>query len=236
MSEKEFDVREHFKKIPVLDKGYVELIDGMVTHPLLKIVNAARVSFLKAASTLDAKEIKLINFLKEHEHTSPFRHTYFTFRIKAPLCIFRQWWKYQIASEWIENENVGSIEVLDTSWNEASGRFVVVPEEFYIPEVIRRQSTTNKQGSEGKVDEVMYNDMPFDPVWLFQKACSDQYETYKAFIASGAAREQARMLLPQNIYSECVWTCSLQTVLWFLHQRLKPDAQQEISLVCASYT
>lgn len=114
-----FDIREHFKKITVLDKGHVELMDGMVTDPMLKIVNAARVSFNKEAIDLTERDKKLIKFLIEHEHFSTVRHSYFSFRIKAPLSVFRQWWKYQIGSDWIENENIGSIQIPDTSWNEA---------------------------------------------------------------------------------------------------------------------
>lgn len=115
----EFDIKKLFRKENVLDKGHVELIDGMITHPMLKVVNSARVSFLKEAKELTERDAKLIKFLIDHEHFSTLRHSYFSFRIKAPLCVFRQWWKYQIGSQWLENENVGSIEIQDTSWNEA---------------------------------------------------------------------------------------------------------------------
>ena len=67
-----------------------------------------------------------------------------------------------------------------------------------------------------------------DPVDFFRNVCDFQYQNYKAIVSAGGAKEQARMLLPQNIYSECIWTCSLQTILFFLHQRLKEDAQWEI--------
>lgn len=229
MENNQFNIKDYFKSIPVLDKGYVELIDGMVTDPRLKIVNAARVSFNKESKELSDKDVKLINFLKEHGHLSTFRHSYFTFRIKAPLCVFRQWWKYQIGSEWIENESappVGSIELPSTSWNEASGRYVEFEPEFYIPETIRKQSKNNKQGSEGKLEG------PVGPhanaVDFFKAECAHQYGAYKVLVAAGGAKEQARMLLPQNIYSECILTQSLQSILFFLEQRLKEDAQWEI--------
>lgn len=224
-----FNIRDFFKSVQVLDKGHVELIDGMVADPRLKIVNAARVSFNKESKGLDEKDVRLINFLKSHGHLSTFRHSYFTFRIKAPLCVFRQWWKYQIGADWLEDEcpsAVGSIEVPSTSWNEASGRYVEFEPEFYVPEVIRRQSKNNKQGSEG-VLECAVGDSP-NPVKFFVEACNNQYAAYKALVAAGGAKEQARMLLPQNIYSECVLTQSLQSVLFFLEQRLKDDAQWEI--------
>ena len=63
---------------------------------------------------------------------------------------------------------------------------------------------------------------------IFGEPCKYMYDRYNLMVQSGAAKEQARMLLPQNIYSECVWTPSLQCILYFLHQRLKPDAQFEI--------
>jgi thymidylate synthase (FAD) len=220
-----FDITKFFGSRKVLDKGYVELIDGMVSDPKLKIVNAARVSFQKEVKELSERDIKLIKFLFEHEHFSTFRHSYFTFRIKAPLLVFRQWWKYAIGCDWIENENVGTIELPETNWNEASGRYVEFQPEFYIPETIRKQSKDNKQGSEGKLETLANGE---DPVVFFQGACNSMYESYQLLVKSGAAKEQARGLLPQNIYSECIWTCSLQCVLYFLHQRLKSDAQFEI--------
>ena len=119
MTKMTFDIKEHFKKVEVLDKGKVELIDGMVSHPVLKVVNSARVSFNKTATDLTDKDVRLVKYLIDHEHLSTLRHSYFSFRVKAPLAVFRQWWKYQVGSQWIENENVGSIEIPDTSWNEA---------------------------------------------------------------------------------------------------------------------
>jgi thymidylate synthase (FAD) len=221
----EFDMKQFFGSEKVLDKGHVELIDGMVTDPRLKIVNAARVSFNKEVQELSEKDIKLIKFLHEHEHYSTFRHSYFSFRIKAPLMVFRQWWKYQVGCDWIENENVGTIEIPETNWNEASGRYVHFTPDFYIPEEIRIQSKNNKQGSEGKL-EILQNGE--DPVKFFNDACNYMFARYTEIVNSGGAKEQARMLLPQNIYSECIWTVSLQGVLYFLHQRLKSDAQFEI--------
>lgn len=221
----EFNIKDFFGKLTVLDKGYVELFDGMVCDPRLKIVNAARVSFNKESQELSEKDIKLIKFLFEHEHFSTFRHSYFTFRLKMPLLVARQIWKYQIGCDWVENENVGTIQIPETNWNEASGRYVEFQPDFYIPETIRVQSKNNKQGSEGKLEKLSNGE---DPVIFYEAACNSAYANYELMVKSGAAKEQARGLLPQNIYTECVWTCSLQCVLYFLHQRLKSDAQFEI--------
>ncbi len=228
-----FDIRKHFKNINVLDKGHIELIDGMVVEPNLKVVNSARVSFQKETNELTDKDLKLISFLVKHEHFSTLRHSYFSFRVKAPICVFRQWWKYQIGSHWNESEGFGSIEIPETNWNEASGRYVEFQPEFYIPQEIRKQSKNNKQGSEGTLDCVFTfenhaGDVELTPVQFFERSCNRSYAEYLQLVKAGGAKEQARMLLPQNLYSECIWTCSLQTIIFFLHQRLKEDAQWEI--------
>ena len=224
MSEK-FDVSQFFGTEKVLDKGHVELCDGMICDPRLKIVNAARVSFNKETDKLTEKDLKLIDFLFKHEHFSTFRHSYFSFRLKAPLLVFRQFWKYQIGCDWVENENVGTIQIPETNWNEVSYRYTEFQPEFYIPKEIRIQSKSNKQGSDGKLVALTNGE---DPIKYYEQACMATYESYKYMIASGAAKEQARALLPQNIYSECMWTASLQCILYVLHQRLAAGSQFEI--------
>lgn len=223
--ENNFDIRSFFGKKQVLDKGHLELFDGMVQDPKLKIVNAARVSFNKEVYELSEKDIKLIDFLYKHQHYSTFRHSYFSFRMKAPLAVFRQMWKYQIGCDWVENENVGTIQIPETNFNEMSGRYVHFEPEFYIPEEIRIQSKDNKQGSDGKLNSLTNGE---DPVKFFEQMCNEVYQKYDYMVKSGAAKEQARFLLPQNIYTECVWTASLQCILYVLSQRLKKDAQFEI--------
>jgi thymidylate synthase (FAD) len=225
-----FDIKEYFRSIPVLDKGHVELMDGMVCDPKLKIVNSARVSFNKEVFELSDRDLKLIQFMKDHGHYSVFRHSYFTFRVKAPLCTFRQWWKYSIASDWVESENVGVIEVPETNWNEMSGRYVEFTPEFYYPYEFRGQSKNNKQGSEGIVHSVFDEMTGWDltACQAFQAYSEQAFEHYQTMIKAGVAKEQARMILPQNIYSECMWTISLQGLMFFLEQRLKSDAQWEI--------
>ena len=226
-----FDVSNFYKKVDVLDKGFIELIDGPKEDPRTKIVNAARVSFNKEVNNLSPKDIKLVKFMNEHGHYSVFRHSHFSFRWKAPLFVFRQAWKYQIDSGWEEDSTVGDapngggVIVPSTNWNEASGRYIKFEPEFYIPETIRVQSTDNKQGSHGALKELSNGE---DPVKFFEDTCIKQYSAYKYMVDSGAAKEQCRAILPQGIYTQCIWTASLQTLMFFLHQRLKPDAQFEI--------
>ena len=170
-----FDITQYFGKVKVLDKGHIDFFDGMVQDPRLKIANAARVSFNKEVNELSDKDIKLIDFLFKHEHFSTFRHSYFSFRVKAPLMVFRQWWKYQIASDWVENENVGTIQLPETNWNEMSGRYVEFEPEFYIPHTIRRQSKNNKQGSDGELQWLQNGE---DPMVFFEESCKIAYERY----------------------------------------------------------
>jgi thymidylate synthase (FAD) len=204
------------------DIGFIELVDKMTNDTALKVVNAARISHGKSKEEFDEKDQKLVKYLWQHEHTSPFRHTYYTFHIKAPLFVFNQWKKYQIGSTWMSNE------MYDTdkgcSWNEVSGRYTQLKPEFFIPKTFRTQSKENKQGSvEANLDHQFYaNHMAEITDYL--------YRQYLQLIDRGIAKEQARLILPQNIYSESYWTVSLQAVLHFLHQRLKPEAQYEIRM------
>src|SRR5580698_2905750 len=84
-----FDVTKMFRKIDVLDHGHVELFDAMILDPRLKVANAARVSYKKESKEYSEKDAKLVKFLFDHGHFSTYRHSYFSFRIKAPLFVFR---------------------------------------------------------------------------------------------------------------------------------------------------
>ncbi|MEZ5974388.1 MAG: FAD-dependent thymidylate synthase [Planctomycetota bacterium] len=216
--------------------GFVALVDRMHQDPALKVVNSARISYDKQKSDFGAADRKLTSFLWQHGHTSPYRHSFFTFHWKAPLFVFRQAFKYQVGSGWREYEVEGqsvSLEVFDTmfdtdkgcSWNEVSGRYVQWEPEYYVPTVMRANPPHgNKQASV---------DLPadFDHAGerdLMLRECNDAFERYQARIDRGVAKEIARMALPQNLYTQAYWTVSLQGVLHFLAQRLKPDAQFEI--------
>lgn len=232
-----FDPTLSFKSVPVLDKGSVELFDAMLMDPRLKVVNSARVSFNKTSEEFSEKDAKLVKYLYEHGHFSTYRHSYFSFRIKAPLFVFRQWWKYQVGSSWEEGDELGSpVIVPDTSWNEQSGRYTEFKPEFYVPEKIRKQSASNKQGSSNEeVDRIeVFSDSHIGEKTkipardFFLEACQKSFDHYNVMVEAGAAKEVARLVLPQNIYSECIWTCSLQTLIHFFNQRLKQDAQLEI--------
>jgi thymidylate synthase (FAD) len=216
--------------------GFISLVDRMQVDPALKVVNAARISYEKRKDGFDEKDQKLCRFLWQHGHTSPYRHSFYTFHWKAPLFVFRQAFKYQVGSGWrtysVGGEEV-ALEVFDIlfdtdkgcSWNEVSGRYVQWTAEFYLPRTFRANPPHgNKQAS---VDLPPDFDHAAERA-LMAEECRRAYELYEARIARGVAKEIARMCLPQNLYSQAYWTVSLQGVLHFLEQRLKPDAQHEI--------
>tara|TARA_R110000868_G_scaffold13711_3_gene63577 strand:- start:7044 stop:7802 length:759 start_codon:yes stop_codon:yes gene_type:complete len=215
----------------------VSLVDRFITDAPLKTVNSARISYNKVNKQFEEKDGKLTTFLWNNEHTSPFRHTYLTFHVKGPLFLFRQLMKYQVGSGFRSYEVNGQevkLEIFDhfydtdkgCSWNELSGRYVEMRDEFYIPMKARKNPPHgNKQAS------VDFSDDDTTHQWMFgtmANACWKALDTYEKLLANGVAKEIARMVLPQNIYSESYWTLSLQAIIHFLHQRLKPDAQFEI--------
>lgn len=224
--------------------GYVKLVDTMGIDPMLKTVCAARASYNKTSEKFTEKDKKLVSFLAAEEHTSPFRHSFFTFEICVPLFVFRQWIKYQVGCAWKEFE-VGSSPVtkdlfleinelqFDTdkgcTWNELSARYTELEPLFYLPKRVRTNAGhANKQAS----SEPTHWDDEFHAkqVDMMEEACNVSYYMYKKLLDNGVAREQARAYLPQAIYTRAYWTCSLQAVLHFLKQRLKDDAQLEIRL------
>lgn len=216
--------------------GFVALVDAMQQDPALKVVNAARISYSKQKHSFDAADGKLARFLWEHGHTSPFRHSFFTFHWKAPLFVFRQAFKYQVGSGWREYElngescSAAAFDVLfDTdkgcSWNEISGRYVTWEPEFYVPTRMRANPPHgNKQASV---------ELPADFDHAGERRrmlaeCQQAFALYRERLERGVAKEIARMFLPQNVYTQAYWTVSLQGVIHFLEQRLEPDAQFEI--------
>jgi len=201
------------QEIQVLDKGFVRLIDHMGSD--LSVVNAARVSFGKMKATFEEGDAKLVDYLAEHEHTSPFRHTALTLHVKAPIFVFRQWMKHRIGSE----------------FNEISGRYVEFPEdEFFVPATFRQQAKVNKQGSEGEIAEANRD----RALASYLESCRGAVTHYKELIALGVCREQARCVLPVALYSEVYWTVSLQAVAHFIRLRADGHAQWEIQQYTAA--
>ena len=203
-------------KSQVLDKGFVEVVDSLGND--LTVVNSARVSFGKRKETFDKSDERLVRYLAKYKHYSPFRHLQVQFHIKAPEFVMRQWYKHVVGIETTSNSATK-----DHAWNEISGRYVPV-EDYYEPSVWRKQSDDNKQASEGVLDD------------LQQKRMNDAYNdlmrkvrmTYDKMVEAGMAKEQARIILPLNQYTEVYWTASFQAVMNFIELRNEKTSQIEI--------
>jgi thymidylate synthase (FAD) len=203
-------------KFSVLDKGSVELL-GMFGDELT-IVNAARVSFGAAKSELEKKDVRLIKYLYKHKHMSPFRHLMFRFRIKAPEFVMRQFYKHVIGCETTSNDSTK-----DHAWNEISGRYKPVTE-YYVPSNWREQSKDNKQASCGSCAPEIQEKAN----QAFSEVTAHVQEVYQQLLDMGVAKEQARIVLPLNQYTEVIWTASAQAVLNFIELRDEPFSQWEI--------
>lgn len=214
--EKNVDAEKH---IAVLDHGFVELIDSMGTD--LTVVNSARVSFGKRKTALSEGDKKLIKYLAEHKHWSPFRHVQLQFHCKVPEFVARQWYKHVVGIAYTDSATV------DHAWNEISLRYVDASEfNFYTPEGFRRQSENNKQAS---TDELV-SDPNGQLLAEYNNHCQKSLDLYHRMLEHGVAREQARGVLPLNIYTEFYWTVSLQALVNFIQLRKHEGAQYEIRL------
>lgn len=198
----------------ILDKGFVELIDYIGSD--LTVVNSARVSFGKKKGTFDERDRVLVKFLAENKHYSPFRHLIVQFHIKAPEFVMRQWYKHVVGIE-----TSSSYPTKDHAWNEISGRYVPVSD-FYYPSNWRQQSEDNRQASEGSIE----NQEEANKIFIdTMNMISDSYEK---LLSLGVAKEQARIILPLNQYTEIYWTASFQAIMNFLDLREDAHAQWEI--------
>jgi thymidylate synthase (FAD) len=203
------------KTIKCLDKGHVTIIDVM---PRLvpddrktadyAIVQAARVSYGDGTKTVN-EDRGLIRYLLRHKHTTPFEMIEFKFSVKLPIFIARQMVRHRTAN-----------------LNEYSGRYSMMKDEFYKPEIenVRQQSSVNKQGSGESINETNASDF----IEKIDFICNQSYEEYEKAIQNGVAREQARMLLPVNLYTEWYWKVDLHNLLHFLALRCDAHAQWEI--------
>jgi len=201
----------------------VELIDHMGSD--LSVCNAARVSFSKVAkwendefghpdfelpNYLSQKDEKLISYLARHNHWTPFGHCFASFRIKAPIFVARQLGKHQ----------VGLV------WNEVSRRYVDDEPEFYTPETWRKRAENVKQGSS---DEAV--DFNASIPYFAKSSEVAALETYQRMLDAGVCPEQARMILPQSMYTEFIWSGSLAAFARVCKLRLDPHTQLETRMV-----
>ena len=195
-------------EINVLDQGFVRLIDWMGKD--LSVVRAARVSYNAdwRAGEDEGKDERLINYLLRNKHSTPFEAVTFTFEVKAPIFVLRQWHRHRT---W--------------SYNEISARYTELDEGVYVPalEHITTQSKDNKQM---RTEE----QHPFAERFqaIIRTSHIDSTYRYKKLIDEGCPRELARSILPLAAYSRMFATVNLHNLLHFLRLRLHSHAQYEI--------
>jgi thymidylate synthase (FAD) len=193
------------RHVRVLDgQGWIGLLNSMGSETT--VVNAARVSFGRCHQAMDERDVKLLGYLLEHQHTSPFEHVVFTFSVHCPLFVRSQWHRHRT---W--------------SYNEISRRYTEVDLEFYLPPVVREQAPTNRQAS-------------VEPQHVDQEAARHliaeqnraSLQLYERLLQMGVCREQARGVLPQNLMTTFWATVDLHNLIGFLSLRDSEGAQWEI--------
>ncbi|MDR1627013.1 MAG: FAD-dependent thymidylate synthase [Spirochaetia bacterium] len=196
------------KEFPVLDKGFVRLVDYLGGDE--RIVQAARVSYGKGTKSY-REDRGLISYLLRNRHTSPFEQVVFTFHVKLPVFVARQWVRHRTAR-----------------LNEISGRYSVMKDEFYVPAAgdLAAQSTDNRQGRGG---EALSPEKAAEVLDILVSGQKRTYAEYERLLGS-VAREIARINLPLSFYTEWYWQIDLHNLLHFLRLRLDAHAQKEIRL------
>lgn len=205
-SNKEIVEKLRWQKFPVLDDGFVCLVDVMGDDSA--IVQAARVSYGEGTKTV-SDDRTLIRYLMRHRHTTPFEMAELKFLVRVPMDCWRQWIRHRTASV-----------------NEYSTRYSIAIDaaQKTAPDRWRRQAARNKQGSEGFVDPEIGRQLTEEEKQLQQLARS----VYRKRLELGVAREQARKDLPLSTYTEAYWKIDLHNLLHFLELRMAPSAQWEI--------
>ena len=184
-------------------KSFIRLVECMGDD--WSVVSSARVSFGQGRKS-DEEDAKLIRYLMLHDHMTPFEHIIFEFHVMCPLFVRAQWFRHRT---W--------------SYNEISRRYTSKNFQFYIPERFRKQDLSNKQGS--VFSDEINNDIAHETV---KKQNELGLNAYNNLIEMGIAREHARMVLPQNMYTEFYGTVNLRNLLHFVRLRIAPEAQWEI--------
>jgi thymidylate synthase (FAD) len=208
--------KSKMKKFEVLDHGHVEYVEHMGSD--LTVVNAARVSFANHKDEFDEKDEKLIKFLADNNHWTPFAHPHITLRIKAPISIRTQLFKHK----------QGFVE------NEISRRYVDIEPEFYHPKWRSRPTDGAKQGSDGWLEcrdgggETSGGFATFPLYRDYESHMKSSIALYEELIVLGVAPEQARFVLPQSMYTEWYWSGSMAAFGRFFKLRIDPHAQWEI--------
>ncbi len=195
------------KEISVLDHGFVRLVDYMGGDA--RIVQAARVSYGDGTKTV-REDGALIDYLLRNRHTSPFEQVIFTFHVKMPIFVARQWIRHRTAR-----------------LNEISGRYSVMRDEFYVPnrDEVRKQSKRNRQGGDAAEVPAELRERVISVLTSGQERIYGEYED---LLEDDVARELARINLPLSLYTEMYWQIDLNNLFHFLRLRMDWHAQYEI--------
>ncbi len=195
------------KEFKVLNHGFIRLVDYMGGDE--SIVQAARVSYGKGTKTV-SEDRTLIRYLMRHQHTTPFEMVEFKFHVKLPIFVARQWIRHRTA-------NV----------NEYSGRYSIMPEEFYVPDesVIKFQNRSNKQGRDSEEVPPEVRKRVLEILLEEQKSA---FTGYQEMLENNIARELARINLPLSLYTQWYWKIDLHNLFHFLKLRMDKHAQYEI--------
>jgi thymidylate synthase (FAD) len=186
--------------------GFVEYLGHLGDD--LTVVNSARVSLGKASNKLTEKDKRLIKYLYEHKHWTPFSHVLFQFRIKMPFFVARQWFRHQIG----------------LTRNEISRRYVKEEPQFFIPDYFRVSSENIKQGS---IDEKNERNDYF--IEKLHKYYESSLSLYNEMLLNNIPAEQARIVLPMGAYTEFIESASLAAYMRIYELRVSKDAQKETS-------
>ena len=205
--------------IKLLDHGFIRLVDHMGND--LSIVRNARVSYDADWRAGDdaGSDTRLINYLMRNHHNTPLESVVFTFDVKAPIVVFRQWHRHRTQSI-----------------NELSARYRELPEEFYIPEPhhIGKQNADNKQMRD-VITEAEFNELDSktrgDAIGVTLAMAEhnrESFRLYRSFLKAGVPRELARLVLPFATYSHMFATVNLHNLFNFIRERSHEHAQHEI--------
>jgi len=183
----------------------VELLETFGSD--LTVVNAARVSLGKQVDEFTDRDAKLVKYLAEHDHISPFFHPQARFRLKMPIWMAREWYRHTVG----------------LSRNEVSRRYVDSPPTFHLPEAFRTRAANKKQGS----NDDTHPDNDFLRSYYVTQ-CEGALKTYNSLLESNVCPEQERMVLPQCMMTEFIETGSVAAYARLVKLRTSPDAQKEI--------
>ena len=204
-------------ELSVLDKGFVALVDIMPRHVPeddtadFAVVQAARTSYGKGTKS-KSSDRSLLRYMMRHQHTSPFEMVVTKWHCRMPIFIARQWVRHRTAAI-----------------NEYSGRYSVMPNEFFRPSEVRAQSGTNKQGSDGLVDGTTAEEF-----LAYLDQAEKLAEKYEYLCEKNVDWGLARIGLPISIYTEWYWRMDLKNLLHFIKLRISPHAQEEIQEYAAA--